>query len=248
MSRQVTAPHVYRAINSIAAAMARDGIPKAHINSQDQYSYRSIDDVLGRLAPLLAKYRLCVLPRLLKRESMDRLGDYQTVVTSVHVLIAYDLVSSRDGSRHTIRASGEALDCSDKATAKAASAAYKSAMLQTFCVPTTGGEDVEAKSPKSRKLMIGREPIQGWKAWSDDIVEIVGSCETPEALNCVRSRQAALLTAISRERADLYAGLGAAFVDRAQQLAQPSPSPAKSEDGVRNAAAVQAVSRESVDV
>ena len=223
MSRQVTAPHVYRAINSISAAMSRDGIPKAHMNLQDQYSYRSIDDVLGRLAPLLAKHRLCVLPRVLKRECTDRLGEFQTVLTSVHVLIAYDLISSRDGSRHTIRASGEALDSSDKATAKAVSAAYKSAMLQTFCVPVSCGEDTESKSPKSRKIVIGREPVQGWQAWSDDIVEMVFGCETTDALDVMRNRQAALLTAISRERPELYSRVGVAFTIRVQQLATPAP-------------------------
>ena len=247
MSRHVTAPHVYRAINAITAAMAVEGIPKAHMNLQDQYPYRSIDDVLGRLAPLLARHRLCVLPRILKREGADRLGDNQSVVTSVHVLIAYDLVSSRDGSRHTIKASGEALDSSDKATAKAMSAAYKSAMLQTFCVPVTGGDDADAKSPKLRKHVIGKEPVQGWQAWSEDIVEMIGCCETAEALDRLRSRQAALLTAISRERADLYARLGAAFVKRVQQLAQLSPPPAKPEDGVRIADAVPAISTETVD-
>ena len=247
MSRQVTAPHVYRAINSITAAMATEGIPKAHMNLQDQYAYRSIDDVLGRLAPLLAKHRLCVLPRILKRESADRLGDNQSVLTGVHVLIAYDLVSSRDGSRHTIKASGEAADSSDKATAKAMSAAFKSAMLQTFCVPVTGGDDADAKSPKQRKHVIGKEPVQGWQAWSEDIVEMIGCCETAEALDRMRNRQAALLTAISRERADLYAGLGAAFSNRMQHLAQATPLAAKTDRGIRIADPSPAISTETVD-
>ena len=243
----MTAPHVYRAINSITAAMAKDGIPKAHMNLQDQYSYRSIDDVLGRLAPLLAKHRLCVLPRVLKHEGADRLGDNQSVVTSVHVLIAYDLVSSRDGSRHTIKASGEALDSSDKATAKAMSAAYKSAMLQTFCVPVTGGIDADATSPKVRKHVIGKEPVQGWQAWSEDIVEMIGCCETAEALDRLRSRQAALLTAISRERADLYAGLGTAFSTRMLFLSKPTPSAEKPQNGIRAVDSASIRSRETVD-
>ena len=247
MSPQVTAPHVYRAINAITAAMAAEGIPKAHMNVQDQYAYRSIDDVLGRLAPLLAKHRLCVLPRILKREGADRLADNQSVMTSVHVVIAYDLVSSRDGSRHTIKTSGEALDTSDKATAKAMSAAYKSAMLQTFCVPATGGDDPDAKSPKHGKLIIGKEPVQGWQAWSEDIVEMIGSCETVEALDRMRSRQAALLTAISRECADLYARLGAAFSNRMQDLAPTFPPAAKPNSGIQIANPAPTASAETVD-
>ena len=109
MSRQITAPHVYRAINAITLALSGTGIPKAHRNVKDDYQYRSIDDVLGRLAPLLARHRLCVLPRVIRRECVERVGQGRDVLVSAHVLVAYDLVSSRDGTRHTIRASGEAL-------------------------------------------------------------------------------------------------------------------------------------------
>lgn len=226
MNREVTAPHVYRAINSITAAMAKNGIPKAHLNSQDQYSYRSIDDVLGKLGPLLARHRLCVLPRVLKRESAERDGDNQSILTSVHMVIAYDLISSRDGSRHTIKASGEALDPSDKATAKAASAAYKSAMLQTFCVPVTDGADADAISPKLRKNRIAPEPAQGWEAWSADIAEMIDGCQTLEALDRMRGQQAALLTSISRGRPDFYAVLGQNFARRSEELT-PVPKSAK---------------------
>lgn len=65
MSASVTAPHVYRAIHAISAAFSKVGIAKTHTNLRDQYSYRSIDDVLAKLAPLLVKNRLCILPRVL---------------------------------------------------------------------------------------------------------------------------------------------------------------------------------------
>ena len=146
MSRPITAPHVYRAINAITLALSKTGIPKAHRNAKDDYQYRSIDDVLGQLAPLLAKHRLCVLPRVIRRECAERVGHGQDVLTSAQVVVAYDLVSSRDGTWHTVMASGEALDPSDKATAKALSAAYKSAMLQTFCIPVGGAEEPDASA------------------------------------------------------------------------------------------------------
>ena len=41
---------------------------------------------------------------------------------------------------------GEALDGGDKATAKAMSAAYKAAMVQTFCIPVCGAEDADRTS------------------------------------------------------------------------------------------------------
>jgi len=223
MSGSATAPHVYRAINAITAALFRSGgIPKTHTNLQDQYHYRSIDDVLAKLAPLLSRHRLCVLPRVLRRKACYRTGEAASVLISVEVLVAYDLVSSRDGSRHVVRTFGEALDPSDKATAKALSAAYKSAMLQTFCIPAIGSDEADATTHSLRRLPVV-EPVQGWEAWSEDIVAIIGVCETQDALDRMRGRQAALLTAISRERADLYATIGEAFADRLQAVAHPSP-------------------------
>ena len=69
----MAAPSVYAAINAITADLAGSGIRKTRFNEADEYRYRSIDDVLNRLAPLLAKHRLCVLPRVTSaRSSSDR--------------------------------------------------------------------------------------------------------------------------------------------------------------------------------
>ncbi len=122
---QMSAPQVYKAITAISAELSGGGIAKRHRNERDDYRYRSIDDVLNRLSPLLAKHKLCVLPRVLERTSADRLGDGDLLLVGVTLRIAFDLVSSADGSSHTVEAFGEALDASDKATAKAMSSAYK---------------------------------------------------------------------------------------------------------------------------
>ena len=71
----MSAPSVYAAINAISAELAEHGIAKTHVNEADDYQYRSIDDLLDRLAPLLAKHRLCVLPRVLKRTIAERQDD-----------------------------------------------------------------------------------------------------------------------------------------------------------------------------
>ena len=213
-------PHVYRAINAITAAFASDGIAKTHTNLKDQYQYRSIDDLLNRLGPLLARHRLCILPRVLERVASEQRGDGDVLLTEVTVRVAYELVSCRDGSSHLVEAVGEALDPGDKATAKALSAAYKSAMLQAFCVPVAG-EDGDASSHRL-KLPAAIEPAQGWDAWTSDIVEMIGSCETAQALDRVRTRQSRLLTALKRERPPLYAEIGEAFGTRSQQLAAPA--------------------------
>jgi hypothetical protein len=234
VSRQVSSPQVYRAITAITLALSKGGIPKARTNAKDDYQYRSIDDVLGRLSPLLARHRLCVLPRVIRRDCTERTGFGQEALFYVHMLVAYDMVSSRDGSRHRVKASGEAIDPSDKATAKALSAAYKSAMLQTFCIPV-GNEAADAFSHRVRSKEGEAEPVQGWSIWAQDIMGTIGICETNEALERVRTTHSISLIAISRARTELYAMIGEAFTTRMKELAarqtpatkaaqRPSPS------------------------
>ena len=211
-------PHVYRAINRITAEFAKAGIAKSHINLIDQYQYRSIDDVMNRLGPLLAKHRLCVLPRVVGRECSDREGELGLLLVNVRLLVAFDLVSARDGSCHTVKAWGEALDAGDKGTAKAMSSAFKYAMLEVFCVPVIA-EDADSSSPKLAKPEPVFEPPQGWQAWAEDIREMINSCESSDALDRIRTRHAKLLGAMRRERRECYDAVGDRFHQRFTELA-----------------------------
>jgi hypothetical protein len=235
MSALASAPHVYRAIHAITTAFAKDGIAKTHTNLKDQYQYRSIDDLLGRLGPLLARHRLCILPKVLERTATEQRGDGDALLSAVMVRVAYQLVSCRDGSTHCIEAVGEALDPGDKATAKALSSAYKSAMLQAFCVPVAGA-DGDASSHRLKVPGRATEPAQGWDAWAKDIIEMIGVCDSIAALDRVRTRQSALLTALRREQPALYATIGEAFGKRGHELAAPA-APSKPAKPTRRGAA-----------
>lgn len=207
-----TRPHVYQAISQIICAFSKRGIAKRHSNAVELYHYRSVDDVLARLGPLLARYGLCILPRVLRRESEDRAGDGGAVLVSVRLFVAFDLVSKRDGTRHVIKAWGEALDRGDKGTAKAMSAAFKGAMVQLFCIPV-GSVEADVSSFRLRAQSTP-EPVEGWTCWTEGICDMIGACETGEALDRVRSRQTELLGALSREKPDLYAKIGERFTTK----------------------------------
>jgi hypothetical protein len=220
----MSAPSVYAAINAISAELAQHGIAKSHVNEADEYNYRSIDDVLDRLAPLLAKHRLCVLPRALDRTEVERRDEGKQSLFHVSLKVAFTLTSVDDGSNHIVEVYGEALDASDKATAKAMSAAYKSAMLQTFCIPVAGTEDPDQSSPKLQSRLHSPEPVQGWEQWCRDIEDIIAVCESESALHLVQERNRELLLSLSRERADLYRQIGEAFGSRREALmSKPRP-------------------------
>jgi hypothetical protein len=135
---------VYEAINKVQADLARVGISKDRTNTQGAgYKFRGIDDVFNALAPLLATHGLCFLPRMLARTCEERMSKSGGNLFYVTVEAEFDLVSAEDGSKHTIRTFGEAMDSGDKATNKAMSAAYKYAALQTFAIPTEADNDTE---------------------------------------------------------------------------------------------------------
>ena len=137
---------VYEAINKVQAALAKDGIGKNRKNQQQGYSFRGIDDVYNALAPMLAANGLCILPRMLSRSVEERINKNGTALFYVTVEAEFDLVAAEDGSKHTIRTYGEAMDSGDKATNKAMSAAYKYACMQAFAIPTEGDNDADAST------------------------------------------------------------------------------------------------------
>ena len=138
---------VYAAIAAVQDELARIGISKDKKNAMQGYNFRGIDDVYNVLAPVLAKNKLCILPRVLSRDCVERQTAKGGVLFYVIVACEFDLVSAVDGSKHTVKTYGEAMDSSDKATNKAMSAAYKYAAFQTFCIPVDA-EDADATTPE----------------------------------------------------------------------------------------------------
>lgn len=148
--------NVYAAINAVQAELASTGIVKEQRNSQQGYSFRGIDDCYNALAPLLAKHKLCILPRCIDRACVERTTAKGSALFYVTVHAEFDMVSAVDGSKHTVATFGEAMDSGDKATNKAMSAAYKYAAFQAFCIPTeetSVDSDSETHSVQSLDLM-----------------------------------------------------------------------------------------------
>jgi len=138
---------VYAAINAVQRALSISGIEKNRRNTQGSgYNFRGIDDVYNAIAPLLAEHGLCIVPRFLTRVCEERQSKAGGALFYVTVEAEFDFISSEDGSKHTARTFGEAMDSGDKATNKAMSAAYKYAAFQTFAIPTEGNPDADAET------------------------------------------------------------------------------------------------------
>ena len=154
--------NVYQAINAIQYALSKIGITKDGRNTQGNgYSFRGIDQVYNTLSPLLAEHKLCILPRVVKSMQTERQSSSGKTLIYSYVTMEFDLVSSEDGSKHTICTVGEAFDSGDKSMNKAMSAAYKYAAFQAFAIPTEGDNDSESQTHEviAKKVII--TPSQG---------------------------------------------------------------------------------------
>lgn len=138
---------VYKAINAVQSELATSGISKnrtASMGGRAMYQFRGIDDVYNVISPLLAKHKLCIIPRMISREVVERKTVKDSALFYVTLEAEFDFVSAVDGSKHTARTFGEAMDSGDKATNKAMSIAYKYACFQTFAIPTEEDNDPDA--------------------------------------------------------------------------------------------------------
>ena len=161
---------VYSAINAVQSELAHDGITKNRRNQQQGYKFRGIDDVYNALSPLLAKHGLCILPRILARDCVERQTQKGGVLFYVTVEAEFDFIASEDGSKHTVRTFGEAMDSGDKATNKAMSAAYKYAAFHAFAIPTEAHPDADAET---HEVMAEADPQK---------VDLIDACATMEQL------------------------------------------------------------------
>lgn len=158
-------PKVYAAIAAVMGKLAKEGIAKNRNNNQQGYKFRGIDDVYNALAPYLSESKLLILPRVLSREVTERQTQKGGTLFYVVLDVEFDLVSGEDGSKHTIKVVGEAMDSADKATNKAMSAAYKYACMEAFCIPTEGDNDADATTHEVR----APDVPEGYEKWKADM-------------------------------------------------------------------------------
>ena len=166
---------VYKAISSVMGDLAKVGIAKSDTNTFDKYKYRGIDAVYNALAPLLAKHGLVVLPRVVDRHTEERTSAKGGTLIHTTLTVDFDLAAAEDGSTHTIRAIGEAMDRGDKSVNKAMTAAYKYAMFELFCIPTEGADDADADSHE----------VEHTGVLAQEWIDTIQGCTDSEALDAI---------------------------------------------------------------
>jgi hypothetical protein len=163
----MTPQGVFVAISKVTGILAKAGIGKDSVNTQQNYKFRSIDAVYNALAPALVEAGLVMLPYVHSRTMTERTTPKGGTLFSVVLDVTFRLYAVSDGSGIDIRVCGEAMDSGDKATNKAMSAAYKYAAIQVFAIPVAGMEDADATTHE-----VKAEKPSGYDVWLADIEDM----------------------------------------------------------------------------
>lgn len=124
-------------IQALHAVMRDVGaVKKGDRNTQGNFNFRGIDAVTNAVYPALVEHGVVVAPEV-------QTYDYGTVVVGhkrtemghARLTVKFTFYGP-DGDSVSAVTAGEAFDSGDKATAKAHSVAFRTALLQTLCLPT----------------------------------------------------------------------------------------------------------------
>lgn len=131
----------------VAILAALPAIGKSSWNEQQKFHYRSHDDVLNALNPLLAEHGVVILPDVIERDVGERKTSNGKTMYEVSLHVRFSIVGI-DGTALTASAWGEGTDMGDKATNKAMTAAFKAVLAQIFAISTGDTIDADGDTPE----------------------------------------------------------------------------------------------------
>ncbi len=122
----------------IAEAKRRIGpVGKEGWNGHQKYNFRGVDAVVNAVAPVFDDLGVITVPVLQHREhAIEEVGEKRSRMGHQQVTVTYRFFGPA-GDCIEATVPGEAMDSGDKATAKAMSVAYRTALLQVLNLPTS---------------------------------------------------------------------------------------------------------------
>lgn len=139
---------IFTALNEVMKDVG--AVRKGEFNSHQKFNFRGIDSVINAVSPAFRKHGIFCTPSVISSEYESvQVGQNRTVMGHARVMVCYTFHAA-DGSSVQATVSAESMDSGDKATAKAMSVAYRTALLQTLCLPTDEADpdaDTYERSP-----------------------------------------------------------------------------------------------------
>lgn len=125
---------VYEAVAAVMADVQAVG--KNGRNTAQNFSFRGIDAVVNAVGPALRTHGVIIAPVATEQATAQiEVGKNRSLMREVTLKVTFG-VYGPDGDSFTVQVAAESMDSGDKATAKAHSVAYRTALLQLLCIPT----------------------------------------------------------------------------------------------------------------
>ena len=158
---------IVQSLNEIMKAVG--AISKSDRNAAQGFNFRGIDSVVNAVSPQLQKYGVVVVPSVEDYEYQSvEIGKNRTVMGHVKVKVTYTFVGPQgDAIKATVVA--EAMDAGDKATTKAMSVAFRTAILQSLCLPTDDADPDSHSYEWSEKVVVDTKAVAKAIAEAKDI-------------------------------------------------------------------------------
>lgn len=183
-------PTVVSAIAKVMAEVTSVSKDDQYSGGQTRFAYRGVDRVVKALSGAMRKHGVVMVPIATAIPEYIPVSTAQGKPASMaRVLVQYRIYGPA-GDYIEAAAPGEAMDSGDKAVSKAMSVAWRTALLQTFFLPTEepdpDSEGYElgrahpqaAPSPAIQKLnQYDRKQEEAAAAWRDAIADARGDKE-----------------------------------------------------------------------
>ena len=158
---------IAQALNEVMKAVG--AIAKTDRNNAQGFNFRGIDSVVNAVSPQLQKFGVIVVPTVEEYDYASvEIGKNRTVMGHVKVKVTYTFIGSNgDAIKATVV--GEAMDSGDKATAKAMSVAFRTALLQSLSLPTDDIDPDAQSYERSEKVVVDTKALAKAIAEASDL-------------------------------------------------------------------------------
>lgn len=125
---------VYEAVAAVMADV--QAVRKGNRNAAQGFNFRGIDAVVNAVGPALRTHGVIIAPTAtIARAGTVEVGKNRTLMREVSLTVTFT-VWGPEGDSFEVQVAAESMDSGDKATAKAHSVAFRTALLQLLCIPT----------------------------------------------------------------------------------------------------------------
>lgn len=159
----------------IASVMGElDGVKKGGHNNFQNYDYITESDVANMLRPLLAKYKIVILPNIIQQER-HKIERNNKLTYLTDVTVEYTIIDGDSGETVKLKFMGTGEDNTDKGIYKALTGCHKYFFLRTFHL----GSDEDPENDSKEAKIPPRKTIPASNIKPKDVVA-AGEMEVPQ--------------------------------------------------------------------